>query len=1072
MVEVMRSQLQRYGIAVVAVAQALLLKLLLTPQIDAENAYLLFFVAVIVSAGYGGFGPGLLATVLTAVASAYLISPTDLLVTGWDEILWLVFFVLLALLITVVAAAHKLGQEILKVRAHQQAAVAELGQRALRGTALDLLINEVVCLVAQTLEVECCKLLELLPGENALLLRAAVGWPEGVVGQTIVEVQDNSHAGYTLLASEPVIIEDWGTEMRFPRPSLQGDHPLISGMSVIVGGQNPPFGVLGVYTTRRRSFTQDDINFLQAIANVLAEAINRKRVEEALSESEEQYRSLVELSPDTVFVQTEGKVVFVNQTGATLLGAGDPKELLGKSVMDIVHPDCRELVRARMRQVLEEAKSVPFLEEKFLRLDGSSVDVEVAAIAFSYNGQPAAQAVVRDITQRKRAEEVLRESKEHFRLLVEGVQDYAIFMLDPNGQVISWNPGAERILGYQAPEILRQPFSCLFTPADIQQGEPQKELHRALTTGRSEDERWHVRKDGSRFWAAGIITPLQDGSCRGFAKVMRDITERKLAESEREQLLEREQVARAQAEAANQMKDEFLATLSHELRTPLNAILGWARLLRTRKFDQPTVTQALETIERNAKSQAQLVEDLLDVSRIVQGKLQLNLSTCDLLPVVKAAIEAVHPLADAQAISLGFKVRPTSDSGPDRSTDFGLENTGEAQETIKPDKSTVNPTPQRGPRIQNPKFCVLGDSNRLQQVIWNLLSNAIKFTPAGGQIEVRLSVSSDQAESDKFSVGAGVAPEEPLRERPALLVPVGSGSSELALPSTQNSNAPVTSFRGAGTPTQNYAQIQVSDTGKGISPDFLPYVFERFRQFDSTSTRVHGGIGLGLAIVRQLVELHGGTVKAESAGEGQGAQFTVSLPLTTTLSPEDGSSDSSPVETGPLLLSCDGHSAELSTPLDETTKQPLEKTSRQASMPDQDKELHHSSTLQGLHVLVVDDEADARKLLSTVLDRFGGKTTTVASAREAMAAIEDLKPDVLVSDIGMPGEDGYALIGKLRALETERGRRQLPAIALTAYASEKDCQRALAAGFHRYLPKPVELADLVAMITDLAGRTN
>lgn len=946
MLRVTRSQLQRYGIAILAAAQALFLKLLLVPQIEAENSFLLFFVAIVVSAGYGGFGPGLLAIVFSVLASAYfLIPPANSWNLNWDEILWLVVFVLLGLLISVVAAAHRQAEEVLKGQARQQAAVAQLGQRALCGTDLAVLMAEAVTLVAQTLDLEYCKLLELLPEGNTFLLRAGVGWPQELIGQATIGAQTNSHAGYTLLSKEPVVVKDWRTEKRFNRPSLHQDHTVISGVSVIVDGQDPPFGVLGVYSTRRRDFIQDDIHFLQAIANVLAEAITRKRVEESLRESEERYRGLVELSPDTILVQSEGKIVFVNQTGATLLGAEDPQELIGKAVSDVVHPDYREIVSARMRQVFEEAKSVPFLEEKFLRLDGGSVEVEVAAIPFSYNRQRAAQAVVRNITDRKRAEVILRQTEERFRLLVEGVQVYAIFILDPDGHVASWNSGAERILGYPEVEILGQPFSRFFTPEDVQSGEPERELNQALTSGRAEDERWQVRKDGTRFWASGVVTLLQDGSMRGFSKVMRDVTERKQAESEREQLLEREQAARAQAEAANRMKDEFLATLSHELRTPLNAILGWARLLRTRKFNEDTTAGALETIERNAKSQAQLIEDLLDVSRITQGNLRLNLCACELIPVIEAAITAVRPTADAQGVQLNSRLDPTEP--------------------------------------------VMGDPSRLQQVVWNLLSNAIKFTPRGGRVEVKLK-----------QLGSQV-------------------------------------------------QIVVSDTGKGITADFLPYVFERFRQFDSTSTRPHGGLGLGLAIASQLVDLHGGTVHAESQGAGQGATFTVNLPLKTTHTDPDRSK----------------------VPAKGAFPWPLNGSQTDRGSLSVEVEALSGPALNGLRVLVVDDEADAREVLSTLLEQSGAKVTTVASVREALKVLKHFQMNLLVSDIGMPGEDGYALIHKLRAsADPQNSGEQIPAIALTAYASEEDRRRALAAGFQMYLTKPVEPTDLVAMVKTLTGR--
>jgi len=395
--------------------------------------------------------------------------------------------------------------------------------------------------------------------------------------------------------------------------------------------------------------------------------------------------------------------------------------------------------------------------------------------------------------------------------------------------------------------------------------------------------------------------------------------------------------ARADAEAANRMKDEFLATLSHELRTPLNAMLGWTQLLRGRTLDEAKMVRALEIVDRNTKSLAALIEDILDVSRIMTGKLHLTARACELVSVIESAIEAVRPAAEAKTIQIEFFL--------DRSA---------------------------GP--------VWGDTNRLQQVVWNLLSNAIKFTPRGGRVEVRLERSPDD--------------------------------------STE----------------RLYAQIQVTDTGKGISPDFLPHVFERFRQENSTSTRSYGGLGLGLAIVRYLVELHGGTVQAFSQGEGLGATFTVQLPLLVESRELGvGSRDTVNHSPVPILPNAPAH-----TPLD------------------------------GLQVLIVDDEADARDLLITILEQSGAQVTAAASAGEAFKFLSESRADVLVSDIAMPGVDGYALIRRVRELEAERGE-YIPALALTAYARESDRNSALEAGFQVHLAKPFDPDELVDVVAKLAG---
>ena len=415
---------------------------------------------------------------------------------------------------------------------------------------------------------------------------------------------------------------------------------------------------------------------------------------------------------------------------------------------------------------------------------------------------------------------------------------------------------------------------------------------------------------------------------RANEELKREIRVRQWAEEERARLLVREQEARRQAEEANRIKDEFLATLSHELRTPLNAILGWAQVLRSGKVDPATTERALEAVERNARAQAQLISDLLDVSRIITGKLRLELRPVELPRILDAALDSVRPAAAAKGIHI--QVVPGQISGP-----------------------------------------FVGDPDRLQQVFWNLLSNAIKFTPQDGTVEVR------------------------LRHRDSM------------------------------------AELAVSDTGIGIRSDFLPYAFDRFRQAEGTTTRHHGGLGLGLSIVRHLVELHGGTVAVESEGEGRGATFTVSLPV---------------------RVGAESALAE-----------------RRAEEPEPERLLNSRDLLAGLHVLVLDDEADTRELLATALEQHGAKVTSAGSAADALEALDQGSFQVLISDIGMPGEDGYSLIRKVRARGAERGG-SLPAVALTAYARTEDRVRALSSGFQMHLSKPIDPAELVATIASLAGR--
>jgi signal transduction histidine kinase/CheY-like chemotaxis protein len=405
------------------------------------------------------------------------------------------------------------------------------------------------------------------------------------------------------------------------------------------------------------------------------------------------------------------------------------------------------------------------------------------------------------------------------------------------------------------------------------------------------------------------------------------INELKRSEEEREKILLREQAARSEAEAANGIKDQFLATLSHELRTPLTAIIGWAGLLRSNDFDADLRGQALETVERNARTQAQLIDDLLDVSRIVSGKLLLDVEEVELDKIVTSAINVVQPAADAKAIRITYE----RESG---------------------------------------RNFITGDAARLQQIAWNLLSNAVKFTPEGGSVRIRL-------------------------ER-----------------------------------IDGHIKLSIDDTGKGIAADFLPHVFDRFRQADSTTTRNYGGLGLGLAIVRHLVELHGGTVNAESPGEGQGATFSATFPL--------------------LAVRTESQSAE-ATGMD-------------------GRAINSRFELEGLRVLVVDDEPDTRQVISAVITKSGAEVKTCASAPEALETLKQWKPDILMSDIGMPDEDGYSLIQKVRSLSAESGGLT-PAAALTAYARDEDRERALAAGFQMHVAKPIGARELIDTVAGLAGRT-
>ena len=498
------------------------------------------------------------------------------------------------------------------------------------------------------------------------------------------------------------------------------------------------------------------------------------------------------------------------------------------------------------------------------------------------------------------------------------------------GVITSWNPAAERILGYTAEEAVGKNIKLIIPPD--RWAEEDDVLARIRRGERVEHfETVRRAKDGRLLNLSLTVSPVRDATGRvvGASKVARDITDRIRAEKELERLLASEKEAREQAELANRLKDEFLAVVSHELRSPLNAITGWASLMRTGRLDKEQSARAVETILRNAQSQNQLIGDLLDVSRIVSGRLRLNIKPFQFSSVIEAAIQVVRPAADAKSIRIEPSIDP--DAGP-----------------------------------------ISGDPDRLQQVFWNLLSNAVKFTPMGGRVQIR----------------------------------------------SQQINS--------------HVEVVVTDNGKGIDRNLLPLIFERFRQGDSSTAREHGGLGLGLAIVRHLVELHGGVVTARSQGVGKGAEFAVEIPISIAPSAE------------------------------------LENESR-VSRGAGSTALTPMPSLDGLRILIVDDDADAREVVSTILSQAGAEVATASSAAQAIDLVDRWVPNVLISDIGMPGEDGYQLIRKLRARSPDKSN-QIPAIALTAFARSQDRLKALSSGYQTHLAKPIEPIELVTVVASLTQR--
>ncbi|MBE9179432.1 PAS domain S-box protein [Oculatella sp. LEGE 06141] len=594
------------------------------------------------------------------------------------------------------------------------------------------------------------------------------------------------------------------------------------------------------------------------------------------------------------------------------------------------------------------------LEVEVVREDGDRFNLfGHAAPLFDEQGKPrGAVAAFLDITERKRAEAELRESEARFRILADSAP-VMIWMAGIDQKCYYFNKGWLDFTGRTADMEVGDGWATGVHPDDVQSC--LESYSRAFDAREEFIIEYRLRRyDGEYRWILdpGVPRYTPDGVFLGYIGSCIDITDRKRAEEERNQLLEREKQARQQAEVINRMKDEFLATLSHELRSPLNAMLGWAQMLKLRKLSVEQQSQAIEIIERNARSQSQLIEDLLDVSRIITGKLRLNIRAVELVTVLEAAADTVRPAAEAKNINLRLQL--------DRS--------------IEP---------------------IAGDSDRLQQVFWNILSNAIKFTPIGGQVEIRLTRLTPDRQYQPTST---------------------SGLSQVAPPSSILSD---------------HVQIEVIDNGCGIKPEILPYIFERFRQADSSTTRTYGGLGLGLAIVRHLIELHGGTIHADSKGLEQGSTFTVRLPL---VSPSRSEK--------PIV-------AEWANPSD----------SKEPAPPPQ-------ATLQDVCILVVDDEADAREVARVILEQQGATVATASSVTEAIAHMQRSLPDVLISDIGMPDEDGYSLIERVRAIAIEQGK-EIPSAALTAYARTEDQARALAAGFQAHLTKPIEPTELVAAVTSL-----
>jgi PAS domain S-box-containing protein len=621
-------------------------------------------------------------------------------------------------------------------------------------------------------------------------------------------------------------------------------------------------------------------------------------------------------------------------SGAVRIMGYDDDEAVGRHFSIFYGPE--DLEKRKPQYELETAEHEGRVEDEGWRLrkDGTRfwANTIITALRDDSGRLRGFAKITRDMTERRRAMEELRQSTEVFQLLVSNVREYAIFMLDTSGNVATWNAGAERIKGYTPKEIIGKHFSLFYTEEDQRAGKPQRKLEIAREKGSVEDEGWRVRKDGTRFWANVVVTAVYDshGELRGFAKITRDLTAQKHAEETQRALLEQRE-ARLQAEEerrraeasyrvaqeSNRAKDEFLMTLSHELRTPMTAILGWARLLPTMSPEEPMFREAVNSIARGAQLQARLIDDILDVSRIVSGKLRLSPEVVEVGRVVMSAVDAVSATADAKGIRITT--------------------------TLAPGLGTM-----------------VVDSTRLHQVIWNLLSNAVKFTPRGGAVQV------------------------------------------------------------AARRTVSHVQISVCDNGEGIDSQFLPHMFEPFRQAELPHTRVHGGLGLGLSIVRYIVEAHGGMITAESRGRGQGSEFTVTLPV--------------------RAVAAD--------------------SGKRSSRED----FVHRDRLRAVDMVIVEDDQEARDMISAVLRASGANVRAFDSAGGAIIAIGERKPELLITDIAMPEVDGYAFVRKLR----ERGlTTDMKIVALSAFPAGAE-----PTGFDAYLTKPIDPFQLIEDVARIVARAN
>jgi PAS domain S-box-containing protein len=701
--------------------------------------------------------------------------------------------------------------------------------------------------------------------------------------------------------------------------------------------------------TMPRHRSGQEIDFIDTLASRCWESIEHVTALRRWKASYEDYRSFIAISsegiwrfeieqpiPVTLPVDEQIELLYqfaylaeCNNSMARMYGYDSADQILGARLGDLM-PKSNPKNIDYFRALYASGYSLNDVETCELDRYGNPKVILNSLSGIVENGMIVrAWGTQRDITAQKHADEALRASEERFAKAFQASPDALVISRLADGVVLEVNDSFVSMSGYARDEIIGKSTIQLGLYADPSSRERALKILREQNVVR-DFELTMRRKSGEVRWIVFSAEPMNLRGEHCWLTIGRDITERKRADEERERLLLQEKEAREEAEAASRMKDEFLATISHELRTPLTAILGWASMLNRGSLSPFQTRHALQVIQQSARSQAKLVDDILDTARIITGRLKLDARPVGIQRVFQAAIDVIRPSAEAKKIVF---------------------------QAVIDDGSSI----------------VFGDANRLQQVIWNLLSNAVKFTSEGGRVEARLGLS------------------------------------------------------------EGCVEITVTDSGIGIDAQFMPYVFDRFRQADSTSTRKYSGLGLGLAIVRHVVEMHGGTVAASSPGEGQGATFKVRFPIA---SPDILPQPERPPTAPPL-------------------KQPA-----------QPNQLDGEQDLGGVRVLVVDDDSATLEMLKVILQNRGAQVITASSAGEALQALEHSLPDALVSDLGMPDHDGYELIEQIRQRGPEHGGN-IPAVALTAYARVEDRVRALAAGFQMYVPKPVDPGELITVVANL-----